>query len=1301
MRLARLLSFALALVVNFSVTVRAADEVSLWPHGAPGSEGQTAPEVAEKTDAVRLSSVHKPSLTVFLPAKEKATGAAVIVMPGGGHRFLSIENEGTKCAEWLAEHGVAGLVLKYRLSREPNSPYKLEHSMADAERAVRVAKAKAKEWNIDPDRIGVLGFSAGGELAAHVGTKFEPNKPDASDQVEQQTSRPAFQALIYAQIPKDVPDELAKDTPPGFVVVAADDKPKVGQDSDFFRKLNAAGIPAELHVFAQGGHGFGMRDRPLPISAWPTRFYEWLDNQGFLKPLPAKANKTSAHDPKSTPPVADKAVAAAPIAKAATKPADEANAAAQADLDRTFKDVVHPFLAAYCTNCHSAEKPKAQFDLAPYANLDDVVKGYPHWLLVLEKLNAKEMPPEEAKKQPTVNEVKRVVAWVEAVRQNETRKNAGDPGIVLARRLSNSEYNYTIRDLTGVDIRPTREFPIDPANPMGFDNTGESLSMSPALLNKYLQAAREVASHLVFKPHDFAFAPHPMLAETDRDKYCVQQIINFYHAQDIDYADYFNAAWKFKHRAALRQPNATLVEVAAQNGVSAKYLNTVWTFLEEKTDVGPGAKLQAMWNDLPTPTGNHPELAKDGSRAMRDYVVQVRKKVEPRFTNLAAGRVSAGSQIMLMWRNRMYATHRMMFDPRAMQVAGEASKPADEAANEPGTESEFGPCRTQAIKNKPGDPDLAVPTGEREKYEAAFAKFCAMFPDNFYIQERGRNYFDTTKDKGRYLSAGFHNLMGYFRDDQPLYELVLDEKQQKQLDEMWQELDYIANATARTYVQWYLSESGEARPNAKGATAGDGQTETKDITSEASIERVLKSYRERAEGANQAGLKAVEEHFKWVNDTLRWTEKAKQECEPHHLDALLDFASRAYRRALTEAEKKDLVNFYRDIRQKDGLDHESAMRDCVVSVLMSPDFCYRIDLVESGPDVQPLSDDDLASRLSYFLWSSMPDEKLVERAAAGELRKPEVLAAEARRMLKDSRVRGLAVEFGGNWLDFRRFEELNTVDRNRFPSFDNDLRQAMFEEPVRFMLDVFQNNRSIVDFLNANHTFVNPVLAKHYGIDGIRGDANTWTRVDNADRYGRGGLLPMAAFLTKNAPGLRTSPVKRGYWVVKNVLGERIPPPPAMVPELPRDEAKIELPLRQLLAQHRENAACSTCHSRFDSLGLVFEGYGPIGELRTVDLAGHKIDAGATFPNGDEGVGFDGVRKYIREKRQNDFVENLCRKLLAYSLNRSLMLSDELTVQQLRENLAKNDYKFETLIEGIVTSPQFLNKRGREDVAAK
>jgi hypothetical protein len=468
------------------------------------------------------------------------------------------------------------------------------------------------------------------------------------------------------------------------------------------------------------------------------------------------------------------------------------------------------------------------------------------------------------------------------------------------------------------------------------------------------------------------------------------------------------------------------------------------------------------------------------------------------------------------------------------------------------------------------------------------------------------------------------------------------------------------------------------------------------------VNQLTEAYRNRVRQANDPiALKAIDEHFTWVNANLRWVEKAKIEAEPTHLDALLGFAARAYRRPLTVAETADMLAYYRKLREKDGLSHEDAIRDSIVSVLVSPDFCYRIDLVAEGPKVAPLSDFALASRLSYFLWSSMPDAELMAVAAKGDLKRPELLARQARRMLKDEKVRGLATEFGGNWLDFRRFEELNTVVRERVPALDNDLRLAMYEEPIRFMLDVFRENRSVLDFLYAKHTFVNPALAKHYGIPNMRGDKNVWVRVDDANQYERGGILSMATFLTKNAPGLRTSPVKRGYWVVKQVLGEHIPPPPAVVPELPRDEAKLDLPLRELLARHRENPSCASCHARFDSLGLVFEGFGPVGERRTKDLSGRAIDASATFPGGATGSGIEGLKTYLRASRQNDFLDNLSRKLLAYALGRSLILSDDILIESMRAKLVRDSYRFDSLVESIVTSSQFRNKRGGDDLSGR
>jgi hypothetical protein len=503
----------------------------------------------------------------------------------------------------------------------------------------------------------------------------------------------------------------------------------------------------------------------------------------------------------------------------------------------------------------------------------------------------------------------------------------------------------------------------------------------------------------------------------------------------------------------------------------------------------------------------------------------------------------------------------------------------------------------------------------------------------------------------------------------------------------------------RTWDQYFFNQSGEV--DGRGRESGSDRPLDHKITDPEIIFGLMDKYVKKAEASNNpVAVEAAKVHFIWMNDTMRKVEKMRAEAGQHHLDALVAFAGRAYRHKLTDFEREDILSFYKSLREKSELSHDEAMRDSIVRILMSPKFCYRIELTSGtakparpGAAVvtQPLSSNALANRLSYFRWSSMPDAELLAHAESGDLVKPEVLTAQARRMLKDEKARGLAMEFGGNWLDFRRFEDWNSTDRERFPSFTNELRSAMFEEPVRFLEDLIRGDHSVLDVLYGKHTFVNSVLAKHYGMPEVKG--NGWVKVDDATQYGRGGVLPMAVFMTQNAPGLRTSPVKRGYWVVRRLLGEVIPPPPPNVPELPADEGKMDLPLRAMLAKHRNNAACSVCHSRFDSFGLVFEGYGPIGDKRVHDMGGRPVETKAQFPGGGEGDGVAGVQSYIRERRQNDFLDNLSRKLFAYALGRSLMLSDELVVEQMRAIESAKGYRFSPLVEAIVTSPQFRNKR--------
>jgi hypothetical protein len=956
-------------------------------------------------------------------------------------------------------------------------------------------------------------------------------------------------------------------------------------------------------------------------------------------------------------------------------------------LEHTFQAVVRPFLKTYCLDCHGGDEPEAKLDLSGYASVNDVGKAHQTWATVLERIEAGEMPPEDAE-QPNLQQRSAVVDWMREAREFEAARNAGDPGIVLARRLSNAEYNYTIRDLTGVDIRPTDTFPVDSANEAGFDNSGESLTMSPALLNKYLGAARQVVEHLVLLPDGIAFAPHPVVTDTDRDKYCVNRIVNFYQRQPVDYADYFQAAWRYQHRATLGTATDTIESVAKDHHVSPKYLRMVWELLtDQKDSFGPIKTLRSMWTELPQNKDDQESVRKH-CEAMRDFVLQLRPKLSPQVEKIGVEGVHEGSQTFVLWRNRQHAANRRTFDPSVLLVKDSDADQADASSE-----------KTKV------DEQLLVPADEteRKRHEAAFARFCDVFPDAFFISERGRDYVEESSkqqgEKGRLLSAGFHSMMGYFRDDRPLYELLLSDEEQRELDALWQQLDFIASAPMRQYVGFLWFERTDSRymrdPQFDFARAEDKNAQSAEM-----IEKLAEEYlhKARVNGGKGAAIEAIEHYFREINEQIRWVEKARLAAEMSHLQAATVFAERAYRRPLSAAERADLASFYRSLRDDEGLNHEEAIQDVIVSVLMSPHFCYRVDMAASNEARRPLSDYELASRLSYFLWSSMPDAELLNVAENGTLRKREVLIAQTRRMLQDDRVRGLAVEFAGNWLDIRRFEEHNSVDRQRFPEFDDRLRQAMFEEPIRFFVDLIQRDQSLLNLLDADYTFVNAVLAEHYGVEHKPINEYDWVRLDDAKAYGRGGLLPMSVFLTKNAPGLRTSPVKRGYWVVRRLLGERIPPPPPNVPELPDDESKLgELTLREALAKHREHRSCAVCHERIDSFGLVFEGYGPVGERRAIDLGGRPVDTAAILPGGHVAVGVDDLRSYLIVHRQEEFVDNITEKLLSYALGRGLILPDDLLVRDIRDKLQTNDNRFSTLVESIVTSPQFLHKRGKAD----
>ena len=276
----------------FSGLALAADppEIPLWANGAPGSEAKTAKEVDEPPNKdhgyLKVTSVHNPSITVFLPPRETATGAAIVIAPGGGHQFLNFDQEGTYVAQYLNTIGVAGMVLKYRLAREPGSTYKVEDALADAQRAIRLIRSRAEEWHVNPARVGMMGFSAGGEVAALAATRYDAGKPGSADPIDRLSSRPDFDALIYPGIRAEN-YTIPKDMPVTFMLCADNDRGPSTALASLYPMLKAAGIKTEVHIYASGGHGFGVNPNtrsPSPVATtWQMRLGDWLKDIGMLK----------------------------------------------------------------------------------------------------------------------------------------------------------------------------------------------------------------------------------------------------------------------------------------------------------------------------------------------------------------------------------------------------------------------------------------------------------------------------------------------------------------------------------------------------------------------------------------------------------------------------------------------------------------------------------------------------------------------------------------------------------------------------------------------------------------------------------------------------------------------------------------------------------------------------------------------------------------------------------------------------------------------------------------------------------
>lgn len=912
-----------------------------------------------------------------------------------------------------------------------------------------------------------------------------------------------------------------------------------------------------------------------------------------------------------------------------------------------FQTRIVPFLNDYCIRCHNAKTKNGDLDLTRFTTAAKLLEDFRQWEHVVTFLKKGEMPPAKAK-QPTATLRAEVIATLEKVLQTEARKLGGDPGVVPPRRLTNAEYDYTIRDLTGVDVQAAKAFPIDPASGEGFNNTGEALIMSPNLFRKYYAAAEQVSSHALLTTTGLRFAPHPAVTFADRQKFHEQNILRFYEEHAVDHDKYFAALWAYKQR-----PAGSVEEVATKAGLSPKYARLLWNAVEGKSEDKHLLRwLRSRWAALPSkePQSAIRALSADIQRLSRELCVQETPAIVANAGN---------GPIEHLARRRRTAESRDTFGGRSATT----SKLSDELR----------PLLP------PGSP---IPAD----YEASATTFCRLFPNRFY-------HVDTTRG----LSAGFHLIEGFFRDDQPLCRSVLSDAENKQLDQLWTEL-YFGTGIWEKMLRGFVFFERSERNFLKHPDFDSFKEEDLDLVKDETLARFEEVYLRRA-NVKLTGA-ALEKHpirvfFTEVRNGLMWQTRTRQQAEALYLKDLLVFAERAYRRPLTDGEKQKMEKSFGDLCRDKEHGTEAAVRATLVRILVSPHFCMRFSATPPGDGVTPLPDLDLAARLSYFLWTGPPDAELLALARAGKLRDTQTLRAQVRRLGRDPRVSRFAHEFFGQWLGYRDFASQESVNRSVFPTFDDALRQAMVEEPTRLLAHLIQSDGPITDLLNGDATFVNRRLAQHYGLP-FSGGADEWQRVTGLREKGRGGLMGMAVFLTKNSQPQRTSPVKRGFWIVHKVLGEHIPPPPPDVAVLPAKETDSGKTIRQLLALHVEDVKCARCHQRFDPVGLSMEGFDPIGRARSKDLAGRAIDNLVTLSDGSEARGVPQFADALVKHRRHEFTRTLCHKFLGYALGRSLQLSDQPLLEHMQAELARNDFKLSTLFELVATSPQFRTQRCKD-----
>lgn len=966
--------------------------------------------------------------------------------------------------------------------------------------------------------------------------------------------------------------------------------------------------------------------------------------------------------------------------------------------------VIVPFVEKYCVRCHGAEKPKAGVSLNAFKDTKAILKERKLWDTALHHVESGEMPPA---KQPQPSAAERST-FLKGVRAIYAKADTGkpDPGRTLIRRLTRTEYGNTVRDLLQLDLdfRPELELPTD-AITHGFENNAEALTISPVLLDRYIVAAQLVAERAI------------------RAEFSKREILT----AGLLGPDYRGAPKEITVAKAL-ETLTTLAEANPKDPLVryrlARAHAAAYGLKSGAVPVIPGRESEGVWfglnpGHLPFEVRriDDPTKLKAAKEHLERATARYREVIELEPENLSARLGLAWCLLQAGDKAKAIAEFRSTLD--AAWIKEKEFRPVDWRVSSIVRE---GTHHLTALLDKKLEAKEIKDLNERAErlkkpMESSPWKQYRLL-DSSGKQPEFTGPFYANKSGG---PGNLDNFLRYGSTDEFLFRVTL----------------FVEQSPEPVRIAVFVG--GPGLPEYSTAEERDqilGEIKHREIQSirilkiaevtARSIEapqqiEVLISRRDRSGPIGILGIGLIKPkndsspvrlHFKFENEgpllpishlhiLACSADKSQAEQTREIIGRLLP---RAFRRPVTKDEIEAVARFA-DRAVAKGKKWEVGMQHALTAMLCSPKFLFRPEL-DDRPDSaepHPIGEFELASRLSYFLWSSMPDDELFKLAGEKELSAN--LEAQVRRMLKDPRSKALIDNFAMKWL---HLDSLKThqADAKLFPNFDKDLREAMLQETQHFLHNMLREERSLLEMIDADYTFLNQRLASHYRISDTLGNPagskvakkgdpiprDRFVRVQLQGRE-RGGLLTQASVLTMTSPQTRTSPVKRGTWVLDTILGTPPPPPPPDVPELDQKEGKATT-LRQRLEQHRANPVCASCHSKIDPLGFAFENYDAVGAFRKTE-GSKAIDASGTLPDGRKINGMGDLKKALFAEKER-FSRHVAENMLMYALGRGVEYYDKRAVDQIMTEMAKDDYRLSRLVIAIAQSEPFRLRRGKD-----